>query len=390
MAKPSARRPSPVEETKQTKKQIAMGRKEARQRRIILLSVGAVALLIVLILIIGVVLEVIVAPAEPVAVVNGEKIRIDVFQDLVTYRRYNQYSAISNLQSSLEQLQTSEQEGSEFLVSYYEQQVSQLQAELSTIPQSALEELIEDALISEKAEAEGIAVTAADVEESIQTDLRNVFAQSQEVLTATEELPTATPVPDKEVDELYNTILGNIMISDKSFRGIVQRGLLRDEVQELLAGEVVTTGLVIKAQLIKTETEEEALAAMERVDGGEEFAVVATEVSTDTTTAEQGGDLGWVTTGQLASRYGQAVEDEAFALLPGEMTVVESDGMFYVIQVLDRDENGPLPEAVLNQRRSSALADWLAERAASPEVQIERLLADEQIPPDPFITQTGF
>ncbi len=209
------------------------------------------------------------------------------------------------------------------------------------------------------------------------------------MLTATEELPTATPVPDKDVDELYETILGNIMISDKAFRGIVQRSLLRDEVQELLASEVVTTGLVVQAQLIKTDTEAEAQAALERIEGGEDFAVVATEVSTDTATAEQGGDLGWVTTGQLASRYGQAVEDEMFGLSPGEMSLVESNGAFYVVQVLDRDENGPLPEAVLNQRQSSALADWLTERKASAEVEIERLLEEDQIPPDPFVT-TGF
>jgi parvulin-like peptidyl-prolyl isomerase len=390
MAKPSAKRPGAVETKQQTKKQIAMGRKEARQRRIILLSVAVLAVLILLVLVTGVVLEVIVAPAEPVAVVNGEKVRTDVYQDLVTYRRYSQYATISNLQSSLDQLRTSDQEGSEFLVSYYEQQISQLQAQLSSIPQSALEELIEDALIREKANAEGITVTAAEVDENIQTDLRSYFAQSQQVLTATEELPTATPVPDKDVDDLYNTILSNITISDKGFRAIVQRGLLRDKVQEVLAGEVVTTGLVIQAQIIKTETEEEALAAMERIEGGEEFAVVATEVSTDTMTAEQGGDLGWVTTGQLASRYGQALEDEAFALAPGEMSVVESNGMFYVIQVLDRDENGPLPESIISQRQSSALSDWLAERIASTDVQVERLLVDDQIPPDPFETQAGF
>jgi len=389
MGKSNMRRPSPVPVKTQTKKQIAMGRKEARQRRIILLAVGAVALVILLVLVIGVVQEVVLAPAQPVAIVNGEKLRTDVYQDLVTYRRYNQYVTIDNLQSSLEQLQTGEQqEGSEFLVSFYEQQLSQLQAQLGTIPQSAMEELIEDALIREKAEAEGITVTAADVDESIQTDLRNAFAQSQEVITGTEELPTATPVPQKEVDDLYDSIIGNITISDAAFRDIVQRSLLREKVQELLAGEVVSTGLVVQAQLIKTETEEEALAAVERIEGGEEFAVVATEVSTDTTTVEQGGDLGWVTTGQLASRYGQAVEDELFALSPGEMTTVESDGMFYVIQVLDRDENGPLPEGVLTQRRSSALTDWLAERKASSEVQIERLLEDDQIPPDPFVTQT--
>jgi len=388
MAKSSPSRQNPVQETKQTKKQIAIGRKEAKQRRIILLSAGAVALVILAILVYGVVQEIVLAPAKPVAIVNDQKIRTDVFQDLVTYRRYNQYSTISNLQSSLEQIQTGDQEGADFLVSYYQEYLTQLQAELDTIPQSSLEELIEDALIQEKADAEGITVTAADVDESIQTDLRNVFAQSQEVITDTEGLPTATPVPQKEVDELYNTILGNITISDKGFRAIVQRGLLREKVQELMASEVVSTGLVVQAQLIKTETEEEALAAMERIEGGEEFAVVATEVSTDTTTVEQGGDLGWVTTGQLASRYGQALEDEMFSLSPGDMTMVESDGMFYVIQVLDRNENGPLPEAILSQRQSSALTDWLAERTVSPEVRIERLLEDDQIPADPFVTQT--
>lgn len=387
---PGARRPSPDQAAKQqTKKQIAFGRKEARQRRIILLSVGALALVILLVLAVGVVLEVVVAPAEPVALVNGEKIRTDDYQDLVTYQRYNQYMTISNLQSSLEQLQTTGDESSDFLVSYYQEYISQLQSELSLIPDTALEQLIEDVLIAEKAEAEGITVTSAEVDESIQTDLRSVFAQSsQEVITGTEELPTATPVPQADVDELYDTILGNIKISDGAFRAIVQRSLLRGKVQELLASEVVTTGLVVQAQLIKTETEEEAQAAMERIEGGEEFAVVATEVSTDTTTAEQGGDLGWVTTGQLASRYGQAVEDEVFALSPGEMTMVESGGMFYIVQVLDRDENGPLPQGVVTQRQNSALSDWLAERKASPDVEIERLREDDQIPPDPFVTQT--
>jgi foldase protein PrsA len=393
MGKSNHRRQKAVQLPKQqTKKQIAMGRKEARQRRIILLSVGAVGLVILVVLLVGAIQQLILAPARPVATVNGEKIRTDVYQDLVTYRRYNHYVTISNLQSSLEQLQTADDETSDFLVTFYQQQLSQLQSQLSAIPQSALEELIEDALIRQKAEAEGITVSAADVDENIQTDLQGAFVQSQDVVTGTEQLPAATPVPQKEIDELYNTILGNITISDRAFRGIVQRSLLRDEVEELLAGQVITTGLVVHAQLIKTETEEEALAAKERIDSGEDFALVATEVSTDTTTAEQGGDLGWVTTGQLVSRYGQAVEDEVLSLSPGEMSIVESGEMYYVVQVLDRDENGPLPEAVVTQRRSNALNEWLAQRKLASDVQIERLLTSNQIPSDPFVrqTQTGF
>jgi hypothetical protein len=60
------------------------------------------------------------------------------------------------------------------------------------------------------------------------------------------------------------------------------------------------------------------------------------------------------------------------------------------VMVVDRDENGPLPADVLAQRQSSALADWLEEQKASPDVKIERLLTSEQIPPDPYTSYLGF
>ena len=66
------------------------------------------------------------------------------------------------------------------------------------------------------------------------------------------------------------------------------------------------------------------------------------------------------------------------------MTVVESNGMYYVILVVDRNEHGPLPPEVLTAQQGSALSDWLAERQASPDVEIERLLEADQIPRDPF------
>jgi parvulin-like peptidyl-prolyl isomerase len=178
-----------------------------------------------------------------------------------------------------------------------------------------------------------------------------------------------------------------MQISESSFKEIVRRGLLRSQVQELLASQVVTTGLVAHPQIIQTETEEEAQAAQARIEGGEEFAVVAQEVSTDTISAEQGGDLGWVTTDQLSSRYGQELEDAVFSMAVGEITVIESNDAFYVVQVLERDENGPLPFEVLNVRQNNALADWLEERKASPDVEIERQLEPDQIPPDPFVQQ---
>jgi parvulin-like peptidyl-prolyl isomerase len=179
-------------------------------------------------------------------------------------------------------------------------------------------------------------------------------------------------------------------ISDQSFRTIVGRNLLRTKVQDLLASQVPTTGLVVNVQLIQTETEAEAVAAQERIEGGEDFAIVAQEVSTDTLSAEEGGSLGWVTTGQLSARYGEDLETFVFSSQVGEMGITQSDGMFYLVLVSDRDENGPLPSEVVNQRQSTALIDWLQEVKTLPDTQIERLLDPEQIPPDPFAASQGF
>ncbi len=389
MAK-SSKRTTTVQDTRQTKKQIAMGRKEARQNRIILISVILLVTLVVLILAFGLIQELLLKPSQPVAEVNGVKIPADEYQDLVTYTRYNQYVNISNLQNAIDELQTSP-EGNEFIITFYEQQLSQLQSSLALLPQDTLDEMIDDELIREEAEAQGLTVTADEVEQSITEDLRRALSTPpQEPLTGTTDLLTPTPIPQESIDELYNRILGNMQLSKKSFRAIVQRSLLRGKVQELLASQVPTTGLVIQVQLIETETEEEATAAQERIEGGEDFALVAQEVSTDTLSAESGGDLGWIAPGQLSPRYGEDLEAFVFSLAPGELGIVESNGMYYVVLVSERDENGPLPEEVLSAQQNSALRDWLDERKASPDVVIERLLEPDQIPADPFTRAQGF
>jgi len=387
MSKKGSKRKREEQVKQQTKKQIAMSRRDARQNRIIALSLAGVALVIVLILGFGVLQELVIKPNRPVAIVNGTEIKADLYQDLVTYYRYNQYTTMANLEQGLQDLQNSG-EDNEFLVSFYQQQLDQMKAQLDSLPNAALETMIEDELIREKADEEGIVVTLQDAQQAINDDLAQALSQPQQTITETETLPEPTPVPQSEIDNLYSSILDNIKISKASFEEIRRRELVRSDLQELLASRVATTGLVVHAQIIETETEEEAIAAKDRIAAGEEFSVVAQEVSTDTMTVDAGGDLGWVAEGQVSASYGQPLEDAIFGLEPGsEARALQSGDKFYVVQVLERDENGPLPDEVVSQRQSTALDDWLQERKSAPDVEIERLLTDDQIPPDPF-TQT--
>ncbi|GAB5380393.1 MAG: peptidylprolyl isomerase [Aliiglaciecola sp.] len=76
-----------------------------------------------------------------------------------------------------------------------------------------------------------------------------------------------------------------------------------------------------------------AQEAADRVNAGEEFAVVAGEMSDDTFSAENGGDLDFFTRGVMDSAF----EDAAFALANiGDVSgVVESEFGFHVIKLTD-------------------------------------------------------
>jgi parvulin-like peptidyl-prolyl isomerase len=359
---------------RQTKKQIAIGRRESRQNRIIWLIVGIVAAIAVGILLVGIISEVVVKPRTPVATVNGSKISTVDHDALATYRRSTLEGNIQELQNGLQSLDSSD-ENSQFLIAYYQQQLEQLQFALGAVDEAALEELIEDELISEKAQEANLSVTAAEIDQTIREDLVRIAAPApQTPITGTEVIPTPTPIPQKELDDLYQLVLESLGVSDRDFHSIIGRSLLRGKVHELLSDEVPTTGLVANVQLIQTDTEEQSQVALERIEAGEDFAVVAQEVSTDTLTAEVGGDLGWVTPPQMASRYGEDLQKQVFSSSAGQIHLVSSNDQWFVVMVVEIDEDGDLPLEVVVERQDNALSDWLTERKGSPDVEIERML----------------
>ena len=74
-------------------------------------------------------------------------------------------------------------------------------------------------------------------------------------------------------------------------------------------------GTEYHASHLLVETEEEALAAKARIDGGEDFADVARQVSTGPT-GPNGGDLGWFAAGQMVPEF----EATVMTLAPDEVS----------------------------------------------------------------------
>jgi peptidyl-prolyl cis-trans isomerase C len=89
-------------------------------------------------------------------------------------------------------------------------------------------------------------------------------------------------------------------------------------------------------QAKKDEARKKIEQALKRVKGGEDFATVAKEVSEDTGSKNNGGDLNYLYKGQTGSK---AFEDAAFSLKTGDISdIVTSDTGYHIIKVTDKKD----------------------------------------------------
>ena len=86
----------------------------------------------------------------------------------------------------------------------------------------------------------------------------------------------------------------------------------------------------------------------QRIRGGGDFATLARSNSQDTLSAARGGDLGWVSPGELVPQFEEAMD----ALLPGEVSdPVKTEFGWHLIQVTDRRDYDSTEEFKRSQAR---------------------------------------
>jgi parvulin-like peptidyl-prolyl isomerase len=174
-----------------------------------------------------------------------------------------------------------------------------------------------------------------------------------------------------------------IKLTRDQLRSFLAKGLLKAKVYEALTKDVKPVGEQVWARHILVTTEDEAKKVIERLNAGEKWRDLASELSLDTSNKDQGGDLGWFAHGAMVTEF----EDAAFALKVGEISQpVKTDYGYHIIQVLGHEER-PLTEAQISQAKQKIYADWLAQ--AKKETKIETydrwmdiLPTDPEVPAD--------
>lgn len=110
-------------------------------------------------------------------------------------------------------------------------------------------------------------------------------------------------------------------------------------------------------------------------DGGD-FSTLASQVSKDEATRNNGGDMGWIESGTVDP----AIEQVAFGLSSGQTSgVIKTSDGFQITKILERREAYTPPfsevktqaeEVLLNRKKEEKFSDWLRTAYANARVEV--------------------
>ena len=248
--------------------------------------------------------------------------------------------------------------------------------------EETVEEAVEEA-VEENAEETAVE-TEETVEEAVQESAEEIESEVSEAVEETADLiedsvaepteaaePTIAPTPTVYTEEMFKQYetyyFANNFYYDKDFlKKELKYELLQEKVKDTIEATVPRTADMVWARHILVETEEEAKAALDRINNGEEWGDVAAEVSTDST-ASKGGDLGWFTEGTMVQEF----NDAAFSQEVGTISdPVKTDFGYHLIQVIAHEEH-PYTSSQYNEAVERAYQKWLNGYAEQLDINFE-------------------
>ena len=220
------------------------------------------------------------------------------------------------------------------------QAAQQLGADRAAFQRSALSRLINNEILAEAAEDEGVDVTEGEVDAQLA-----LFAEQAGSREALEMQAAQSGVSPEDLRPFVRSIVLDQALGDEVTADIdVAQADLEALYQENIAqfDRVRTRHILVPDE----KTAREILANVQK--DRSRFAALAAQFSTDTSNKDNGGDLGLAGRGQFVPEFEEAI----FGAEEGEVVLVQTQFGWHVVEVLDR-QTRTLAEVTPELRRSA-------------------------------------
>lgn len=205
---------------------------------------------------------------------------------------------------------------------------------------------------------------AAALTNLIRTEVLRQAAEERDIEVTDEEIAEQRELLVEQAggEEALQQVIESANVSDEELQANLRDQVIQNKITSQLAEGVDAAaiedayendpqgryGPKVEVRHILTERRAEAREAIERIESGEDFGEVASEVSIDPGSAQNGGDLGEIGRGATVPPF----EEAAFNAEVGELVgPVRSDFGFHVLEVTDKVPAPELAE-VENQIRT--------------------------------------
>ena len=418
-------------------KHVARLEREKKQQRILLYGIIFVVVTVVGVLGYGLLNEFVFKYNRPVANVDGDTILPADFQTRVKFDRLQLIQQYQSTYQIYQYFQSNDQFGVQF-----KQNLIQIQDQLATdtvsleaFANNSLDQMINEIVIQQEAEAMDIQVSDQEVEEVLQaafqfypdgtpttaptptlaststlspTQLALITAtpipaeiiveETPEPITATPEgeseaeevpteeptpLPTATPYTYEGYQEAFNNYIDSLAVYDikeSDLRTIFKSQLIADSVYKQVTADVAETENQVWARHILVVDKTIADVVLSELENGEDWSALAVEYSQDESNKDSGGDLGWFGRGQMVTEF----EDAAYSLEIGEISEpVQTEFGWHIIQLLGKEDR-PLSAQSLEAKKSEVFNTWVSEKREAKSVEISDSWTN-WVPSEPLI-----
>lgn len=424
------RKQTEEEEKRQSRKEVLLARKQQRQTRQIRIAIISIAALLGAVLLIGFVNELFIKQASPVAMVNGEEVSMREWRERVRLQRAQLIIGLEDLAETFGQDIGQVQQ-------FAGQQISLLE-DPETLGQLVLDQLIDEQLILQEAEARGMTVSDADVQKELEESF-NYFGGAvptplptptetiaptpslTPIPTAviTEVVPTNTPFPSPTIGptstplptatavslESFQERLGETVdnfrdlgVEEAEFREVVKAQLYQDRLLEELVEEQELSDEAMQASFyyIVTQTEEDAAEVMSSIEETDFLTAWNTIRSLPPTDANGSSPVAseilWRTEDEINNLFGPEIAEAAFNLDRNEHSEIilipatdeGTTDQYYIIMVSGKEVR-PLSEAAIRNSEQELLTSWLEEQRLTGVEIFERWRAN--VPSRPILNR---